>query len=206
MKLIVFGPTGGTGRQVVAQALAASHTVTAVARRPEALSFQQGQLQAVQGDVLDLASFQSALAGQEVVVSTLGILTKEPTTFYSASMANILQAMRAAGVRRLLCLSAAAVDPAGWQRLIVKPLLWRQHGEMYIDLLRMEAAIRASDLDWTIVRPPQLLDKPRTGRTRAAINGHLTFGVRIARADLAAYLLARVTDPATYRAIVEVAE
>jgi putative NADH-flavin reductase len=198
MKLIVFGSTGGIGRQVVAQALEAGHQVTAVARRPEMLAIQHERLRVVRGDALELASFQPALAGQDVVVSALGILTKEPTVFYSSSMNNIMEAMRAAGVRRLLCISAGATDPGGWQRWIVKPILWRMHGEMYIDLLRMESAVKASDLYWTILRPPRLLDEPRTGRYHVGINRHLRFGVSINRADVADFIVTHLKDPATY--------
>jgi len=206
MKLIVFGSTGGIGRQVVAQALDAGHQVTAVARRPEMITIQNERLRVVRGDALELASFQPALAGQDVVVSALGILTKEPTVFYSSSMNNIMEAMRAAGVRRLLCISAGATDPGGWQRWIVKPILWRMHGEMYIDLLRMESAVKASDLYWTILRPPRLLDEPRTGRYHVGINRHLRFGVSINRADVADFIVTHLKDPATYCTTVELAK
>ena len=72
MKIIVFGSTGGIGRQVVTQALDAGHQVTAVARRPEVMTIQHERLQVVRGDVLEPASFQQALTGQDVVVSALG--------------------------------------------------------------------------------------------------------------------------------------
>jgi len=206
MKLIVFGSTGGIGRQVVAQGLDAGHQVTAVARHPEMLTIQHERLRVVRGDALELASFQQVLTGQDVVVSTLGILTKEPTVFYSSSMNNIMDAMDVAGVHRLLCVSAGATDPGGWQRWIVKPILWRLYGEMYIDLLRMEGAVRARDLDWTVLRPPRLLDEPRTGRYRVAINRHLVFGVSIPRGDVADFILTHLMDPLTYRATVELAK
>ena len=205
MKLIVFGSTGGIGRQVIIQALETGHQVTAVARSPEKLAIQNDRLEVVRGDALDLVSFQSTLTGQEMVISALGILTKEPTVFYSSSMQNILQAMRTAGVRRLLCISAGATDPGGWQRLIIKPILWRMHGEMYIDLLRMEAAVKASGLDWTILRPPRLMDQPRTGHYQVGINRHLLFGNSIRRADVADFIVTHLTDPAVYCATVELA-
>ena len=205
MKLIVFGSTGGIGRQVVAQALEAGHQVTAVARRPEMLTIHHDRLQVVRGDALDLASFRQALIAQEAVVSALGILTKEPTVFYSSSMGNILEAMLAAGVRRLLCVSAGATDPGGWQRWIIKPILWRLYGGMYADLLRMEDAVKASSLEWTILRPARLMDEPRTGRYQVAINRHLMLGVSISRADVADFIVTHLTDPATYRATVELA-
>jgi len=206
MKLIVFGATGGIGRQVVTQALDAGHQVTAVARQPTLMTIQHERLQVVRGDVLEPASFQQALTGQHAVVSALGILTKESTTFYSSSMSNIVEGMPAARVRRLLCISAAAVDPGGWQRWIVKPILWRLYGGMYTDLLKMEEAVKASDLDWTVVRPPRLLDGPRTGRYHVVINGPLTRGVSINRADVADFIIGHLTDPTVYRAIVELAK
>ena len=206
MKLIVFGSTGGIGRQVVAQALDAGYQVTAVARRPEMITIQNERLQVVRGDALELTSFQQALTGQEVVVSALGILTKEPTVFYSSSMNNILQAMRTSGMRRLLCVSAGATDPGGWERWIIKPILWRLYGGMYIDLLRMEDAVKASGVDWTILRPPRLLDEPRTGRYRVALNKHLTFGFSVPRADVADFILTHLTEPSTYRTTVELAK
>jgi len=206
MKLIVFGSTGGIGRQVVLQALDAGHQVTAVARRPDKLAIRHERLQVVFGDALDLVSFQQSLVGQDAVVSALGILTKDPTVFYSSSMQNIMEAMQATGVSRLLCVSAGATDPGGWQRWIVKPILWRMHGEMYIDLLRMEAAVKTSGLDWTILRPPRLMDEPRTGRYRVAINRHLMLGVSIPRGDVADFIVTHLTDPATYCTTVELAK
>jgi uncharacterized protein YbjT (DUF2867 family) len=205
MNIIVFGSTGGIGRQVVAQALEAGHRVTAVARRPDQLAIQHERLKVVRGDSLEPASFQQALTGQDAVVSALGIVTKEATVFYSSSMRNIMAAMQAAGVRRLLCVSAGATDPGGWQRWIIKPILWRLYRGMYTDLLRMEAGVKASGLDWTIVRPPRLLDKPRTGRYQVGVNRHLMFGNNIARGDVADFMLTHLTDPAMYGATVELA-
>jgi putative NADH-flavin reductase len=112
MKLIVFGATGGIGRQVVTQALDAGHQVTAVARQPTLMTIQHERLQVVRGDVLEPASFQQALTGQHAVVSALGILTKESTTFYSSSMSNIVEGMPAAKVRRLLSVYRAIVELA----------------------------------------------------------------------------------------------
>ena len=180
--------------------------VTAVARRPEMLEIQHERLQVIRGDVLKPASFQHALIGQNVVVSALGIITKESTVFYSSSMQNILNAMHTSGVQRLMCLSAGATDPGGWQRWIVKPILWRLYGEMYADLLRMEDTVKAGGLDWTIVRPPRLMDEPRTGRYRVAINKHLMFGVSIPRGDVADFIVTHLADPITYRTIVELAK
>ena len=106
----------------------------------------------------------------------------------------------------MLCISASGLDPANLiQRLIAKPLLWAALKESYSDLVRMEAVVKASHVDWTIVRPPRLTDGPATGQYHAAINKQLTDNWTISRADLAAYLLSQIANRETYCAVVEVA-
>ncbi len=111
MKLVVFGATGGIGAEVVAQALAAGHEVTAVARRPEAVTIRRARLDVVYGDVLEAATIRDLISGQDVVVSAVGARNRAPTTVYSAGVANIMTAMRAAQVRRIFCISASGIDP-----------------------------------------------------------------------------------------------
>jgi putative NADH-flavin reductase len=208
MKLVVFGSTGGTGRQVVEQALAAGHQVTAVARRPDALTIQHERLAVVRGDVLDTPSVISAIADQEAVISALGANDRRPTTLYSIGITTILAAMQQNDVRRILCFSASGIvsGPAVplLRRLINKLILWPMLRNPYTDLVRMEALVRASDRDWTIVRPPRLTDGPRTGTYKIAVNGYLPRGFLIARADLADYLVTHLNDTASYRGIVEI--
>jgi putative NADH-flavin reductase len=206
MKLIVFGATGGTGRQVVAQALSAGHTVTAVARRPDALAMRHERLTVLRGDVLEPATLVQPIAGQNVVVSALGARTRAPTTVFSAGVSNIMQAMKTAGVRRLICISAAGLDPGpGLLRSIAKSILYRMLKHSYDDLRRMEALIKENGLDWTIIRAPRLTNKPRTGHYQIATNQHLSRGASIARADLADYIVTHLVDSGSYRALVEIA-
>jgi hypothetical protein len=114
--------------------------------------------------------------------------------------------MRQAGIRRLIGISASGLDPGPlWQRVIAKPLLWYFFKEGYSDMVRMEDEIRASGLEWTIVRPPRLTDGARTGKYISAINKHLTRGSTISRADLADFTLKLLNDPASYGALIEVA-
>jgi len=206
MKLIVFGATGGTGRQVVAQALSAGHMVTAVVRRLDALILQHDRLRVLCGDVLHPATLAQPLAGQDAVVSALGDRSRAPTTVFSAGVSNIMQAMKVAGVRRLICISAAGLDPgSGLLRSIAKSILSRMLRDAYDDMRRMEALVRDSGLDWTIIRAPMLTDKPRTGRYQIATNQHLSRGWSIARADLADYIVTHLAEPGSYRALVEIA-
>jgi putative NADH-flavin reductase len=206
MKLVVLGSNGGIGREVAAQALSAGHYVTAVARRPEMVALRHERLQVVRADVMEPASLQTAFAGQEAVISAIGVASREPTRLYSEGIGNAITAMRAAEMRRLLCVSATGLDPGPWwQQMFAKPLLWRAFGNMYADLVRMEDTVRASGLDWTIVRPPRLTDKARTGVYQIAVNRHLTHGSLLSRADVADYMLSHLTDVASYRALVEIA-
>ncbi|HEX2622309.1 MAG TPA: SDR family oxidoreductase [Phototrophicaceae bacterium] len=206
MKLIVFGATGGIGAHVVEQALAAGHEVTAVARRPSAITLKHERLNVVQGDVLDEASIRRAIVGKDVVVSAVGARDRNPTTVYSAGVANMMQAMQAAHVSRIFCISASGLDPAPlWQRLIAKPLLWFFLKNMYTDLVRMENEVSSTRLDWTILRPPQLTDGPRTGHYQSAVNKRLARILKISRADVADYIVTHLDDKTTYRGLVELA-
>ena len=206
MKLVVFGATGGIGALVVEQALAAGHEVTAVARRPSAVTLRHERLEVVQGDVLDEASVRKSIVGKDVVVSAVGARDRAPTTVYSAGVANIMRAMQTANVCRLFCISASGLDPKPlWQRLIAKPMLWLILKNMYTDLVRMENEVSATRLDWTILRPPQLTDGPRTGHYQSAVNERLSRILKISRADVADYIITHLKDETTYRGLVELA-
>src|SRR4051812_40519815 len=111
MKIIVFGANGGIGSKVVEQALEAGHQVTALVRRPSSITIQHPQLKVVQGDVLKLDTIQPPMAGQDAVISALGVIVNEPTTVYSDGIANIMRAMQTSGIQRLMCISASGLDP-----------------------------------------------------------------------------------------------
>src|SRR5258708_23068415 len=143
MKIVIFGANGGIGKKVVEQGLEAGHEVTAVVRRPETITLRHERLKVIRGDALNPASVQSAIAGQDAVISTVGITSHDPTTVYSEGAANMLQAMGSAGMRRFICISASGLDPGPlWQRVIAKPMLWRLFKESYTDLVRMEAIVQ----------------------------------------------------------------
>ena len=106
MRILVIGSTRGTGQQVMQQAIAAGHMVTALARDPTRLDVQHDRLSVVRGDVLDPATLAPAMAGQEAVISSIGVTARRPTTLYSEGMRNIIQAMHATDVKRLVAVSA----------------------------------------------------------------------------------------------------
>lgn len=208
--LLVIGATRHTGAQVMQQALAADHAVTALARDPARITVRHERLRVLRGDVLDPATLASAMTGCDAVVSTLGTTSayRAPTTLYSAGMRNIVQTMRDAGVTRLIAVSAAPLSQDKDDTLpsrVLSKLMWAFIRELYSDMARMEEVIQRSDLDWTIVRPPRLTGRAPTGRYRTAINRSVRGGYTIARADLAAAILALLDDPAAIRAAIGVA-
>lgn len=208
MRLTVLGATGGTGREIVAQALADGHDVTAVVRDPARLPVEHDRLTVVRADVFDAAALEPAVKGADAVLSTLGHTSIGDDTPLCADAARAtIAAMRATECRRLLVVSAAPVsrnDPG--ERLAYRlfvPILRYVLRRGYADMAVMEERVReADDLEWTIFRPPRLTDKPATGVARTALNQNVPGGFTVSRADLAAEMLRRVGDARSVRAAV----
>jgi putative NADH-flavin reductase len=219
VKLTIVAATGGIGCQLLEQAIAAGHDVTAVARKPQDLAVAR----AVAADLasVDPAALQPAVAGADAVLSALGPRTKADAGVAARGTKVITQAMRAAGVRRIIVVSAAPIgtipspgrphprrhDPGDGFiiRYVADPVVKRALRERYADLARMEDILHASDLDWTAVRPPRLTDKPATGRYRTAYGQNLRRGVFISRADVARYMLSALENAETFRQTVGIA-
>jgi putative NADH-flavin reductase len=205
MKVTVFGATGGTGKHVVVQALAAGHEVTAVARNVSDVEPRDG-LTIVQGDVLDFASVEQALADCDAVVSVLGVADRrKPTKLFSEGVGNIVRAMKASGTKRIIALSADGVEPNPavniGQRLVIALVVARILKHLYGDMLEMERVLADSETDWTVVRPPRLSDKEHTG-TYQVSTGEPGPSSGISRADLADYMVTRLADEESYRKLV----
>ncbi|AJY73516.1 NAD(P)-dependent oxidoreductase [Paenibacillus beijingensis] len=211
MKLIVFGATGGTGRQAVELLLAAGHEVTAVVRQPDKFEMFHERLIVIRGDVFAPSTIQSAMVGKDAVLSALGVNHRQPTTVYSEGTDHVIRAMRNAGVHRLICLSASALeippDTRFMPRLIIQLIVRRLFKHLYEDMERMEQNVRRSALDWTIIRPPRLTNGSRTGTYRIAVNRPMTKakGLRgISRADLADCMVDLLNNPASYQSLIEI--
>ena len=210
--ILVMGAAGGIGRQVVEGGLAAGHRVIAVMRNPSKLALSHPLLTVVTGDVLKPATYEGYLRSATVVVSALGVAGgvtgDKPTTLYSEGSRCLLQAMERSGARRVFFISASAVEISPvlpWVvRLAAKYVLQRLLRYMYADLLRMEEIVRGSGVDWTIVRPPRLTNKPVTGRYRYAVNRFLRNALSISRADLADLMIRHAEDGEMVRGVVEV--
>ncbi|WP_042378076.1 NAD(P)-dependent oxidoreductase [Streptacidiphilus melanogenes] len=222
MKLTIVAATGGIGRQLLAQALAAGHEVTAVVRNPARLDVE------VDAVAVDLSApdaqtdaLRSAMAGADAVLSGLGARTRADHGVAARGTRALIEAMNAVGSERLVVVSAAPIgtfpSPArphpprhdegdGFlMRHLLSPVVKRVLRDHYADLAVMEDEIRASGLSWTVVRPPQLNDKPHTGHYRTALGRNLRGGTKISRADVADLMLRSLTMPETERAVVGVA-
>ena len=169
MHIAVVGAAGQSGGLVVVEALERGHEVTALARRPDAVTARHERLTMRAADVLDAGSLTGAFDRADAVISTLGIGTaKEPTEVYSKGVANVLAA--APGVPVIVISASPAGPPADHSplaRWVLVPILWRfVAGASYADMRRMEAMLADSDADWVSLRPPFLIDKPAKGRYR----------------------------------------
>lgn len=217
MRLAIFGATGGIGGQLLAQALAAGHQVTAIVRTPDKLTPRQSGLRVVKADLeaADPAVLESALAGVDAVLSGVGPRPMATIGVAEYGTMAIVRAMQATGVRRIVVVSAAPIstvaspgrplppahDPGeGFlMRHLLTPFAQAVFHERYIDLARMEDVLRASGLDWTILRPPRLTNGPFSGHYRTAVGQNLRGGVTVSRADVAHAMLEAAGDSSTIR-------
>ena len=204
MKLLVLGATGGTGLEIVRKAIEHDHSVTAFVRSPERLKSFHDRITVKQGDLLNSTELERVIQGHDAVVSGFG-----PRIPVSKADANLLQqfaialtrAMLRAEVRRAVVESVAflfkdAIFPPAY---VLGKILFPG---IVADSAAMEDVFQQSGLDWTIVRPPQLTDRPYTGNYRAR-EGHLPrFGFKISRADVADFMIKAAENPSLIRKIV----
>lgn len=220
MRLTIFAATGGIGRLALEQAAAAGHDVIAVVRNPKRLS---APVRAVTADLAapDAAVLRSAVKGSDAVLSGLGPRSMSEAGITTPGTRAIVEAMEATGTRRLVVVSAAPVstvasprrpnppkhDPGEgfFMRNLLTPFIKAVLRKHYGDLALMEDLLRDSKLDWTIVRPPRLTNKPLTGVYRTAYEQNLPGGVVISRADVAHFMLRLLEQPETIHKAIGVA-
>jgi putative NADH-flavin reductase len=204
MKIIVFGATGGTGKLIVTQALAKGHTVSAFARNPDGLP-QDPHLRVIQGDIFDFGAVVDAIRGHRAVLSALGPRTRKKTDVLANAMPHILEGMRQEYVNRIIVLGAAGVDPdyGKYQNALTTLGWWVVRKTAlkhpFLDQAEQERLLTASDLDYTIVRAPRLMDGPFTGSYRVLPDALPPGALSVNRADVADFMLQQLTDPRFHR-------
>ena len=192
MKILVIGGTRGTGREVVRAAHAAGHELTLLARNAERISLPVTGVRVVAGDARDVDDIERAVAGQHTVNWTAGIApTRKPVDLFSRATQFLLAAMHKHGARRLICVTGVgAGDSRGhggfFYDRILQPLFMKT---IYEDKDRQEALLRASDVDWTVVRPGFLTNGPATGLARALTDLDGVTAGRVSRAEVADFIV-----------------
>ena len=220
MKLALIGASGGIGRGVLSQAIAAGHAVTAVVRNPSKLP---ADVDVVRLDLAtpDVEALAAALRDVDAVISAVGPHRAAEAGIVAHATAAITHAMDCAGLRRLVVISAAPVgvvasthrphppryDPGDdlLMRRLLNPLIRRIFGLVYTDLAAMEDLLRDGSLDWTAIRPPRLTNGPLTRTYRTAIDRNLPHGLTISRRDVAHLMLTVLQEHDTVRHSVGVA-
>jgi putative NADH-flavin reductase len=195
MNVVIVGANGGTGRCLVERALAEGHQVTAAVRSPSAANVARERLRIVACDVLEPRAVAAALAGQDMVFCALGT-HRGATTLYSTGARNLAAGMRAQGVRRLAFLSNFGVlgeKAEGLQQALLLFVATRMLRHTLADHRRALDVLREQVPEWIAVRPLPLTNGPGTGNYRIAIAGLPAAGMRIARADVADFMLRQAT-------------
>jgi putative NADH-flavin reductase len=195
MNILVLGAAGKTGREVVAQSLAAANTVTAFVRDPDKL--HRNDVAMTVGDARSVDDLRTALRGQDAVISTLGTGLNGKQGLIESSTKALLEAMPSAGVKRLVMLSTVAASPT-YKATGVMKLASLAMKSIVDDKTAGETLIKRSGIDWTIVYATRLTDGPRRGSYRT-VDGTLTDVGTISRADVAEVLLSTVSDATSAR-------
>lgn len=195
--IALFGATGKTGRRVLDRALAAGHTVRALVRDPRAPIETSPRLTVIPGDVRDPAAVAETVRGADVVLSIFGQVKGSPPTLQTDGTRVIVEAMRDAGVRRIVSLSGGGLrdehDRPKTADRVIRLLLKAPSGQVLADAEGHLQVLRASGLDWTVVRGPRLTEEPGVGSYRVGWVG-VNASTQISRDDLADFLLTQVDD------------
>jgi putative NADH-flavin reductase len=198
MKITIIGATRGIGLALTKMAISSGHEVSVLVRDASKMNFSHPKLRMVPGDILNQASIETALVGQDAVcVCVGGAPTRKPVTLFSQGARNVLAAMQKTPRVKLISVTGiGAGDSRGhggfvYDR-IIQPLLLKT---MFEDKDREEALLKASSLDWTIVRPGMLTNGVRTGKYRVLTDLSGVTAGKVSRADVADFILSELNLP-----------
>ncbi|MGD0804389.1 MAG: SDR family oxidoreductase [Candidatus Bathyarchaeia archaeon] len=198
MRIVVFGATGGTGKQLVQEAIMAGNYVVIYARDPSKIDINSERLTVVKGELTDERSIEEVINGADAVFSLLGPRGSSSHRPLTTGMQNIVKVMKAKGVRRLVASSTLSVkDPEDKPNLMTSLLVGIVKTTMraaYEDIIGIAETIRGSDLDWTIIRIALLNNNVKTGVVRVGYIGTGQVGLGVSRIDLANFMLEQVED------------
>ncbi|MER6852519.1 NAD(P)H-binding protein [Streptomyces flaveolus] len=199
MRIAILGATGGTGYETVAQTLAAGHTITALVRDGAALRPDGDRLEVIVGDALDAGCVDAVVKDQDAVFMSLGLSASgsasEVVTVCTVGAQHVLAAMDRHGVRRLVAMSTHGVNDSNDGSPYVRSL-WRSMGERLKDKETMETVIRASTVDWTIIRAPRISEQPPRGDYQVGERLRIEPEDSVSRVGVASFVLSELTAPA----------
>ncbi|MDB5166016.1 MAG: epimerase [Candidatus Saccharibacteria bacterium] len=199
MNILIIGASGKTGQHLLRQLIEQGHRVTAYARTPDKVDTYGGKVQVIQGDARDAQALTKATVGQDAVMVTFGPRSPKPDDLQTVFMQNLVNAMHATGVRRLVLLSAwGATDSRPQANWLIKLLLNTMLRNVFVDKKNGEEAIMASDLDYTFVRPAILLNVASKGRVSANLTGK-GLKLLVSRADVASFMIEQLSSDQWHR-------
>lgn len=197
MNIALFGASGKTGRQFLQQALDQGHSVRALLRTPGKLDLKHPNLTVLQGDVLSPGDVQRTVEGTDAVVSVFGHVKGSPPTLQTDGTRNIVTAMKAVGIRKIISLSGGGLpferDEPKFPDRLIRGIMKLFVPKILADAEAHAEVLKQSGLDWVIVRGPRLNDGPFTGAYRVGWVG-VNASTKVSRADLADFILKQVTD------------
>jgi len=198
MRISVLGGTGGTGRETILQGLSGGHRITALARDPMRLDIESSLLEVIKGDALVAKDVDPVVRGQDAVFVSLGLSATysddQVVTVCTEGIRNVLASMRRYGVTRLVAMSTHGVNDSDDGSDYVRGL-WTSMGERLKDKATMEPLIRASNVDWTIIRAPRISTEPPRGPYRVAERLLIDESSSVSRSLVAQFVLAEIVNP-----------
>ena len=212
MKIVLWGATGLTGKEILSQALDAGHEVKVIIRNPDMFEVKHTNLTVVQGDIFNAQLVEKVIADGDVVISAVGTgssfsKARKPTKLYSEGFRNIVTAMRKHKIKRFVALLSVGTIPDPNEAFIHKTMIRPILKGTYDDMRRAESFLaECMDIDWTGIRPLRLNNKSRTGKYRIAMDILPPNGVNISRADVAEFMLKQIDSEDYIRAYATIAD
>lgn len=194
-RIIIFGATGGTGQELVKQALEQDYEVTALVRNLKNLK-TTNNLKIIQGDILNLQDVTKAVRKQDVVLCSIGMPASDKSTLRADGTANIIKAMQTNGVSRLICQSSLGFGDSKevlpWHmKYIIVPFILKN---AFKDHELQESNIEKSNLEWTIVRPGNLTNSKKTSEYKHGFSSLEKIKLKVSRADVAEFMLNQINN------------
>ena len=198
MKIAIFGGRGLVGRPTVEQALAAGHEVTMLARDASKVDLTDPKLTVIEGDALDPDAVQRTIAGSDAVINSIGVPRSElPNDTISRATRIIIDTMEQSGPQRLVCMSMMGIGEgqaqSGLFGKLIMPMLKKKLADRYVQ----EDMVKASSLEWVLVRPARITDGPPTGKVKGSPEQKGGLTSKVSNGDVAAFVLSQ-TGPGAF--------